>query len=561
MVKIEICIVALLLVLSTVPMVTGGVFENLLDGNGSNEGYILYSPMQSNNTYLIDNNKEVKHLWESTHYPRLSPYILENGELLRMVSLTDNLRFIAGGYGGGIQKLDWNGTILWEFEYSTDKYCLHHDAEPLPNGNILMIAWEYKTLQEAIDAGRNPNRLDSDSLWPDHIIEVEPAGSKGGKIVWEWHVWEHLIQDYNPTKDNYGVVEEHPELIDINYGNTQHDWNHCNSIDYNEEFNQIVIGVRDFNEIWVIDHSTTIEEAAGHIGGNSGKGGDLLYRWGNPEAYRAGTISEQKYFAQHGVMWIEEGCPGEGNLLVFNNGNLNRPYSSVDEIVPPVDSYGNYIYNNGTAYGPDEQIWIYTSDEPTDFYSFFLSNTQRLPNGNTLICSSTQQLLFEVTPDKNVVWEYDIPSLEGLVFKASWYPENYSGLRNLFGNNPPSKPDPPNGQIRCNIGISYNYSISAIDIEDDSVFYLINWGDSSDTGWIGPYKSGDEIVLNHTWSATGKYEIRVKAKDIFDAESEWSDSLWVTMPKNKAISSPFIQFLENHPRLFPILRQILRFGI
>ena len=148
--------------------------------------------MQSNNTYLIDYNKEVKHLWESNYIPRLSAYLLENGELLRMVSFKNNLRFVAGGYGGGIQKLDWNGTVLWEFEYSNDEYCLHHDIEPLPNGNILMIAWENKTRQEAIDAGRDPNRLAYNSLWPDHIIEVEPTGINGGNIVWEWHVWDQL---------------------------------------------------------------------------------------------------------------------------------------------------------------------------------------------------------------------------------------------------------------------------------------------------------------------------------------------------------------------------------
>jgi len=532
--------------------------KNTLYGDEYNTGYILYSPMQSNNTYLIDFNKDVKHLWESNYDPRLSAYLLENGELLRMVSFKINLRFIAGGYGGGIQKLDWNGTILWEFEYSTDKYCLHHDAEPLPNGNILMIAWEYKTLQEAIDAGLDPNRVASNSLWPDHIIEVKPNGINGGDIVWEWHVWDHLIQDYDQTKENFGTVADHPELIDINYGATYQDWNHINSIDYHEEFDQILLSVHSFNEIWVIDHNTTTEEAADHMGGRYGKGGDLLYRWGNPHAYRAGSLSDQKYFLQHGATWVKSGYPGEGNILVFNNGNLNRPYSSVDEIVPPVDSYGNYIYNNGTAYGPDEQIWIYTSENPADLFSLLLSNAQRLPNGNTLICRGQGGLFLEVTPDKNVVWEYNIPFYEGGAFMLSWYPENYSGLRNLFGNNPPSKPDPPNGQIRCNIGISYNYSISAIDPEDDKVFYYIDWQDGKNSGWMGPYASGKEIISNHTWNESGKYEIKVKAKDILGAESEWSDPLIVSMPKNKAVNKLFNRIIENHPHLFSILRQILR---
>ncbi len=91
-------------------------------------------------------------------------------------------------------------------------------------------------------------------------------------IVWEWYAWDHLIQDYNASKENYGVVGDHPELIDINYGisSSLSDWLHANSIDYNEKFDQILISVHNFNEIWVIDHSTTLEEAAGHTGGRVG---------------------------------------------------------------------------------------------------------------------------------------------------------------------------------------------------------------------------------------------------------------------------------------------------
>ena len=75
------------------------------------------------------------------------------------------------------------------------------------------------------------------------------------------------------------------------------------------------------NEIYIIDHSTTTLEASEHSGGNSGMGGDILYRWGNPEAYRAGTNNDQKLFGQHDVQWIESNRPNSGELIVFNNGN------------------------------------------------------------------------------------------------------------------------------------------------------------------------------------------------------------------------------------------------
>ena len=332
---------------------TVGLFLNEED---SFQGYTLFAPIQYTTTYLISNEGLLIHSWESDYQPGNSVYLLENGRLL----LTCNDRspfFNAGGTSGKVQEFDWDGSLVWEYDYSSDSYRQHHDVEMLPNGNILMIAWERRTQVEAILAGRNPNLLAAGEIWPDHIIEVEPDYvNGGGTIVWEWHVWDHLVQEYDPTKENYGAVKDHPELININYvsGRPNADWNHINSIDYNEQFDQILLSVPRFSEVWVIDHGTTPGEAAGHTGGSSGKGGDILYRWGNPQAYRAGDASNRKFFSQHDAQWIESALPGEGNILIFNNGN-GRPggaYSSVDEIVPPVDTSGYYAFTPGTACRP-----------------------------------------------------------------------------------------------------------------------------------------------------------------------------------------------------------------
>jgi hypothetical protein len=399
------------------------------------DGYTLFAPMPSDITYLIDNSGEVVHTWESNYPPCLSAYLLENGSLLRTASIESNPNFTASG---GVQQIDWNGSVVWEFGYSSGQHALHHDIEVLPNGNVLMIAWECKTAEEAIAAGRDPNLLRYGKLWPDHIIEVEPTGATGGNIVWEWHVWDHLIQDYDSTKENYGVVANHPELADINFagGHINPDLNHINSIDYNEQFDQILLSVNTYAEIWVIDHSTTTEEAAGHIGGNSGKGGDILYRWGNPQAYRAGDADDQRFFKQHDAQWIESGLPGSGNILVFNNGH-NRPdgsYSSVDEIVPPMDGNGSYFLIPGSAYGPEEQIWMYKAENPMDFYSSGISGAQRLPNGNTLICNGQSGIFFEVTSEKEIVWGYlnPFPGQGARVFKIRRYGRDFPGLLDLI---------------------------------------------------------------------------------------------------------------------------------
>ncbi|MBU0497523.1 MAG: aryl-sulfate sulfotransferase [Candidatus Thermoplasmatota archaeon] len=392
-------------------------------------GQILFAPMTTTTTYLISNTGTVNHTWSSSYLPGEAVYWLDETTILRTIRLSAS----GAGAGGGVQKVAWDGTVLWEFRYYDSVVLSHHDIEPLPNGNVLMIAWESKSGSDAIANGRNPNNIQGGTVKPDHIIEVETTGPSAGTIVWEWHVWDHLIQDYDSSKANYGVVANHPELIDINFGPSSSDWLHCNSVDYNEEFDQILISCKNFDEIWIIDHSTTTAEAAGHTGGNSSKGGDLLYRWGNPRAYDRGTTSNQKLFDQHDTGWIALDCPGTGNILIFNNG-VNRPsgrYSTIDEIIPPVDNDGNYYLVQGSAYGPDDPVWIYTANPPTSFYANYISGCQRLRDGNTLICDGPRGRFFEVTPEKVTVWDYTNP-----------YPSPYNNNVFKIGYIYEDEPDP-----------------------------------------------------------------------------------------------------------------------
>ncbi|MCK5145402.1 aryl-sulfate sulfotransferase [bacterium] len=421
---------------------------------GIYDGYTLYAPLSSTSTYLIDNNGERINSWVSAYNPGNSAYLLEDGHLLRTAN-NRNSRFTSGGTGGRIEKFTWDGSLVWTYIYSTDSVCQHHDIELLPNGNILMIAWELKTLSQALAAGCNPALVNNKGLYPDHIIEVNPTLPSGSEIVWEWHVWDHLIQEYDSSKDNYGVVADHPELIDLNFTTltgpprSKTDWNHTNGIDYNADLDQIVISIHVFSEIWIIDHSTSTTEAASHSGGNSGRGGDLLYRWGNPAAYGAGTAVDQQLFGQHDPQWLTSDLPGSGNLLIFNNGRgrINGNFSSIDEITPPLEEDGSYTKNTGTSYGPVQPVWTYQSDPVDDFYADHISGAQRLPNGNTLICDGTHGTIFEVTQVGNTVWEYinpvtadgplaqgdDIPTEKGgnNLFRACRYGKDYPAFSYL----------------------------------------------------------------------------------------------------------------------------------
>ncbi len=389
----------------------------LLHDEAAFDGYTLFAPLGKLETHLIDMAGSVVHSWKSMHEPANSAFLLPSGDLLRSAKSKDNPRFgNRGPSGGRVELFDWEGKQLWDFVYSSDQHHQHHDITPLPNGNVLLIAWEYKSVDEAVAVGRKPELISEDGFWPDKIVEVKQTGPTVGEVVWEWHMWDHLIQDADPTKANYGDVAAHPELVDVNLNaRTRSDWMHTNGVAYNAELDQIILCIHSFGEFFVIDHSTTTQEADGHAGGRAGRGGDILYRWGNPANYRAGQDSDRKLFGQHDARWIRSGRPGSGHILVFNNGRA-RPdgdYSSVDEIVPPVNSDGSYRIAPGTAFEPSDPVWSYVAASKMDFFSSFISGADRMPNGNTLICAGALGDFFEVTSEGKKVWRYLNPFVQG----------------------------------------------------------------------------------------------------------------------------------------------------
>jgi hypothetical protein len=394
---------------------------------GASEGYTLLAPVVSTETWLVDMCGRVVHHWDGEYKPGNAVYLLEDGHLLRtgMLGPSANPWFTTGGAGGNVQKISWDGEVVWDFTYASPEHLPHHDIEMLPSGNVLMIAWEKVTAEDVIEAGRDPALLVDDELWPDTIIEVRPTGPTSGEIVWKWRAMDHLVQDRFPAVRNHGVVADHPELIDINHVlHPQPDWLHANAVAYNAELDQIVLSVHNFSELWVIDHSTTTEQAAGPAG-------DLLYRWGNPEAYGAGTTDDRQLFLQHDAHWIADGLPGAGHILVFNNGpgRAEPPFSSVDEIATPVDPSGLYPLTPGSPWDPPASVWTYQGGE--EFYSKSISGAQRLPGGNTLVCEGSSGEIFEVTADGEILWSYVSPvALTGIVEQFEPVPSGPAGLQN-----------------------------------------------------------------------------------------------------------------------------------
>ncbi|MEI6089807.1 MAG: aryl-sulfate sulfotransferase [bacterium] len=426
-------------ILSASP-ITVGLIKH--EAGSTDNGYIMFAPMNDTTTYLIDKCGYLVHKWGGKYLPGLSVYLLPNGKLLKTAVDTASPFGKTGGSGGIISIISWDGNVEWEYNLSTISECQHHDVKYMPNGNILVIAWDKKTSEEVKIAGKNPGAILKE-LWSEEIKELRPIGKDSAEVVWEWKVWDHLVQDFDSTKENYGKVELHPELLDLNYGAgpLSIDWLHMNSIDYNPEFDQILVSLCNINEIWIIDHNTTTSEAASHQGGKYGKGGDLLYRWGNPSVYKHGTPNNQKLFAQHDAYWIVKDFPFARGIMLFNNfnGNPENNYSTVDIIQPPSDSKG--FYNPELPYLPDITEWSYKAPKPSDFYSRNLSSAQMLKNSNVLICSGANGHFFEIDSLKNTVWEYinpvtmngilsqgNVSSMTNNLFRCIFYYADYLGF-------------------------------------------------------------------------------------------------------------------------------------
>lgn len=380
------------------------------------DGYTLFTPYSATTdqqiTRLIDNDYNIINTWLHQRIPASMPYLLPDSSILYPY-MVDFPTMIAGGVGGGIQKISWDGTIVWDYIFSDSLYQHHHDIEPMPNGNILIIAWEKKTIMEAYSMGRSD--IESwvvPEMWSTAIFELNP---ESGLIEWEWHLWDHLIQDTDSSFGAFfGSISDHPELFDINCGAVglneggpqapNGDWMHINSVHYNPNLDQIILSSRAQNEFYIIDHSTTTEEAASNSGGNSGKGGNILYRWGNPQNYGRGTHLDKILGSQHSVNWIPEGYPGEGNIILFNNFHEDShwdTHSAVIELVPPMID-DNYIISDNNPFGPNDLHWEFISNLliPMQGGAF------RLPNGNTIITFTTEAKIIEVDNDHNIIWEY-----------------------------------------------------------------------------------------------------------------------------------------------------------
>jgi len=413
----------------------------------ADNGYNFFGAIGT--SYLLDMEGRVVHTWPVG----TNPHLLPNGNVL------DAATNDPSGYSG-FKEVNWSGNTVWSYLETRSTHHPHHDFtrifDPKLNAyTTLYIANKDLTYDQLVAAGADPARTPSTGAQMDAIVEVDSSGT----IVWEWCFFDHMVQDYDASKANYvgagKTIADYPNKLNIDLAghNLKADWLHCNSLDYNRDLDQVVINSVQ-GEFYIIDHGNTFlaGNPSGSIALAATSAGDFLYRFGDPARYSQGSApsigtnwetassGNKQIGGSANVQWIAAGLPGAGHLLVFDNNQYlyqRTPQSYVFEINPYLNSSGTDTgaYVNPPAAGytswtfdkdthkssqqlSKQVVWKYGSVSNLTLFSHFGSSAQRLPNGDTLICATTQGYMVEVDASGNVVWEYINPVTNAGILKA-----------------------------------------------------------------------------------------------------------------------------------------------
>ena len=380
-------------------------------------GYTIM-PVRELGALLIDMNGREVRLWKGLHgFPNK---IFPGGHVLGHRGLR-NGKYGMQDYVDLIQ-LDWDGNVVWEFnklEYIEDpgekpgwQARQHHDYQR--EGNP--VGYYAPGMEPKVDSGNTlilchknvyNKKVSDKQLLDDLIIEVNWEG----EIVWEWLCSDHFDEfDFREAAKN--ALCRDPNYRPV--GDGMGDWMHINSMSAlgpNKWFeagdgrfhpDNIIVDGREANILFIISKKT----------------GEVVWKLGpdydrTPEERAIGWI-----IGQHHAHMIPRGLPGEGNVLVYDNGGWGG-YDNPNPGAPRGVKAALRDHSRVLEIDPVAMkiVWQYTPTEagftfPMDsnrFYSPFISGAQRLPNGNTLICEGSDGRIFEVTAQYEIVWEYISP--------------------------------------------------------------------------------------------------------------------------------------------------------
>ncbi len=416
-------------VMTIIPEVVPEANITVYDADNLTDDYVLVSPFRGNTSYLINREGNILQRWSSAE-STLMGYLREDGSVVRSIVTGVDNGINIGGKTGAIEIIDKDNNQIWKWELDTTTEALHHDIALLPNGNILASVWVIKDRAECIANGRDPSTIVEDRLIIDKVIEIEPVGTDQANIVWEWTLWDHLVQDFDSNQLNFGDASN-GSLFDINQSTEGINFTHVNGLDYISSLDQIILNSRVLDEFIIIDHNLTTQQAATNTGGRYNKGGQILYRWGNPESYNSGTATDRELHDQHDTTFVGDNSLSRGTFLVFDNQD-DPNFSTIKEVNINVTADGVYPSIPASGNNPSTPVWSYSNEE---ILSPRTSGVQRLPSGNTLITSTSGAIIREVNYAGEILWELDTTiEVDGVLeinssgFKSRSYPKDYAGV-------------------------------------------------------------------------------------------------------------------------------------
>lgn len=344
-----------------------GVGLRACDHDRAFPGCTLFAPLTSGRiVYLIDIDGNVVHTWEMPYAPGNYGYLTERGTLFYNGKVSEESDRF-------ICRQPWKGGAVLETDWNGRVLWEvrhpdhHHDGIRLQNGNVLLICLAQLPQQLASTVkGGLAGSEHNGEIYSDYLVEM----TTDGKSVWEWRAWEHL----DPEADRIAAVQDY-----------RAEWTHANGVAELPDGN-IALSFRNISTVIIIDRKT----------------GKIIWKLGAP------PLS-----GQHAPMPLTN-----GHLLLFDNGphrlDHTMPFSRVIEV----------------ELATKQIVWKYQEQREYEFFSPRISNAQRLPNGNTLVCEGDFGRLFEVTTDGELVWEYvnpffgeDLKGLNNRVFRAYRYSE------------------------------------------------------------------------------------------------------------------------------------------
>lgn len=381
----------------------------------------------------------VWHTWPNdVEAPEGAPaYLTEQGTLL-VAGTSDDVTMPQGipiGSWPTLRLLDADGSLLWEHTDCDASRCLHHDIEPLPNGNVLVLAYYRVAADEALRYG-----LDTvDGVWMDEVLELRPIfGDDAASLcsdqpwctetVWRWTAADHVVTPAEPSEP----VSTSPELIDLRTsdgGVDGIDPLHFNGIDYNPNLGQVALSSFSLSEIFIIDHTAS---------------GEIRYRWGRPSNY--GVPGFDVLGHQHDPVWLDD-----TTMSVMNN---NSPFGELLFDVPsevltielPLTADGQYAFGGG-RYGPDAPTVVVDREREPLLNAPFMSGAAVQPDGSAIVSLSLTKELASFDSTGATEWLVKLPGPGGQIWKAQVLAPTSPEIVALTGRTGPLTPS----QHRCDV--------------------------------------------------------------------------------------------------------------